>query len=355
MDKRHYRQRGSGSLKLRGRIWWIAYTAAGKMIWESSQSPNRETAENLLKQRIGEIAAGREVSKEKATIADLCDLVIADYQVRKLRDLKNVGWRYLANIKPAIGSMLASRFSPNQVRAYIAGRRAAGAEDATINRELSIIRRGFFLGREKVPPIVGKAPRIPKLEEDNARQGFIEQTEYLLLRTTLPEHLKCMLVVAYHCGNRLGELRKLKWSQVDLDAAEIRIERRQAKGKRPRTLPIYGEMREWLEWQAERRAPGCDLVFHWKGKPLGSHLKGWDRAVRAAGLENLRPHDLRRSAIRNMERAGIPRSVAMSISGHRTESVYKRYDIVADTDLRKAGVRLAEYHGEQPAKLKRVK
>jgi integrase len=202
---------------------------------------------------------------------------------------------------------------------------------------------------------VGKAPRILKLEEDNVRQGFIEQAEYLLLRTALPEHLKCFLVVAYHCGTRLGELRKLKWSQVDLDAAEIRIERRQAKGKRPRTLPVYGEMREWLEWQAERREPGCDLVFHWKGKPLGSHVKGWDRAVKAAGLDGLRPHDLRRSAIRNMERAGIPRSVAMAISGHRTESVYKRYDIVADTDLRKAAERLAEYHAEQPAKLERVK
>jgi integrase len=355
MGTRHYRQRGSGSLKLRGRIWWIVYRAAGKDVRESSYSENRETAENLLKQRIGEVAAGREVGKQKATIADLCELVIEDYRVRKLRDLKNVEWRYLGNIKPAIGSVVASRFGPTQVRAYIAGRRAAGAFDATINRELSIIRRGFFLGSAEVPPIVGKAPHIPKLEEDNVRQGFIEQAEYLLVRTALPEHLKCLLVVAYHCGNRVGELRKLKWSQVDLNAGEIRIERRQAKGKRPRTIPIYGEMREWLEWQAERRAPGCDLVFHWKGKPLGSHLKGWDRAVKAAGLDGLRPHDLRRSAIRNMERAGIPRSVAMAISGHRTESVYKRYDIVADTDLRKAGERLAEYHAEQPAKLERVK
>jgi hypothetical protein len=64
-------------------------------------------------------------------------------------------------------------------------------------------------------------------------------------------------------------------------------------------------MREWLEWQLQRRAPGCELLFHYKGKPLGSHLKGWARGCCAAGLNGLKPHDLR-SAIRNMERAGIP-------------------------------------------------
>jgi hypothetical protein len=63
-----------------------------------------------------------------------------------------------------------------------------------------------------------------------------------------------------------------------MDARESRIEKAQAKGNKPRTLPIYGDMVEWLEWQLKRRVPGCDLVFHWKGKPLGSHLKGWDRS-----------------------------------------------------------------------------
>jgi hypothetical protein len=56
-------------------------------------------------------------------------------------------------------------------------------------------------------------------------------------------------------------------------------------------------------------------------------------------------HDLRRSAVRNMERAGIPRKVAMSISGHRTEHIYRRYDIVAHRDLADAGARLDQYFG----------
>ena len=71
-----------------------------------------------------------------------------------------------------------------------------------------------------------------------------------------------------------------------------------------------------------------------------------------AGLADLHFHDLRRSAIRNMERAGIPRSVAMSISGHRTESVYKRYDIVADADLKIAAKKMADYHAQQKPQVK---
>jgi integrase len=241
------------------------------------------------------------------------------------------------------------------VRRYVELRRKESASDATINREFAIVRRGYNLGLREDPPLVRRVPYIPKLEEDNVRQGFIDQGQYLSLRAALPDHLKTLLVVGYHLGNRLGELRKLRWPQVDLVAGEIRIQKVQAKGKKPRTLPIYGDMMEWLEWQAKQCAEGCDLVFHWNAKPLGSHLKGWDRGCVEAGIEGLHFHDLRRSAIRNMERAGIPRNIAMQISGHRTESVYRRYDIVVEADIKSAGEKLAAYHKQQTPKLRRVK
>ncbi len=348
----HYR---TGTVFPRGGVWWLQYFVRGRRVRESSGFAVKGDAENLLRQRMGDVAAGRDVTPQQATINDLYALVVADYRLRKLRDIATMAWRYEAHVKPLIGSLRADRFTPKQVRDYIEQRRAASAADSTINRELSIVRRGFALALREDPPIVRRAPYIAKLVEDNARQGFIEQAQYVALREALPDHLKALLVVGYHCGNRLGELRKLRWSQIDLAAGEIRIEQGQAKGKRPRTLPVYGDMAEWLTWQWKRREPGCELVFHWHGKALGSHLKGWAPACAAVGLAGLHFHDLRRSAIRSMERAGVPRHVAMGISGHRTEAVYKRYDIVVEGDLKAAGEKLAAYHQQQTPKLRRVK
>ncbi len=198
---------------------------------------------------------------------------------------------------------------------------------------------------------MARAPHIPGLEETNVRQGFLEYEDYRKVLGELPSHLKAAFVVGYHVGVRIGELRKIRWAQVDLMAREIKLETGKTKNKKPRTLPIYGDMIAWLSMQRtehEAKWPDCPLVFHRYKKPLGSHLKGWLEAVKTAGFPGLRFHDLRRSAIRNMERAGIPRHVAMAISGHRTEAIYRRYDIVSQRDLELAGAR----DGELPQGLK---
>ena len=158
----------------------------------------------------------------------------------------------------------------------------------------------------------------------------------------------------YHLGCRLSELRKLRWSEVDLDARQIRILASVAKNGEPRTVPIYGEMDAWLRTQ---QAMGQEWVFYGRiGRPVGAHLDGWSEACERAGMPGLLFHDLRRSAVRNMTRAGIPRTVAMAISGHKTESVYRRYDIVSGEDLRSAGETMERFMRQQkPGKLERVK
>jgi hypothetical protein len=171
------RKRGSGTVYRRGQIWWIQYFVRGLIVPESSHSTEKADAVNLLKQRIGEVAAGRRVGPERATIADLCALVVEDNQFRKLRDANHVGWRYKAHIEPVLGSLLVSRFGSAQVRQYVAQRRAAGARDSTINRELAIVRRGFRLGAQEDPPLVQRQPAISMLEEDNVQQGFLEQDQ----------------------------------------------------------------------------------------------------------------------------------------------------------------------------------
>ena len=163
-------------------------------------------------------------------------------------------------------------------------------------------------------------------------------------------------------GARKNELRRIKWDQVDFEAKLIRLVASQTKGKQGRTLPIYGDMVFWLRKQQDTAPVGCPFVFHGsQGWPVDNHLRGWPEACERAGLPGLLFHDLRRSAVRNMKRAGIQDVVAMKISGHRTRPVFDRYYIVDETDMIGAGQKLEAFFEEKPgkerkpAKLKRVK
>lgn len=252
--------------------------------------------------------------------------------------------------------MPATKFNTDEAKKYITARRAEGAEDTTINRELAIIRRGFTLRKQKQSDLV--VPHIPKLEEDNVRQGFLEPEQYEKVLESLPQRLKALFVFAYHAGTRKGELRKIQWSQVDFDAHLIHLAARQTKGKAPRSLPIYGEMEWWLRKQWDGRAPDCPWVFHYRGMLVGAQLRGWREACERAGVPGLLFHDLHRSAIRNMKRAGVQDKIAMQISGHKTRTVFDRYNIVDQDDLGGAGEKLEQYFKQRKraaAKLRRVK
>jgi integrase len=347
------RPHGTGSLKLRGRIWWIKYYHQGKPVQESSKSDKKSDAERLLRVRLGDEVAGRATNPAKITILEICRLTENDYRITKKKSLRDVTYRIEKTLAPMLGHLQAKSFGSEQAMAFIDARRKQNVEDSTINRELAIVRRGFTLAMRERPPLLNSIPYIPKLREENVREGFVEHSDYLKIREAMADQLKALFVVAYHVGMRLGELRKLEWSWIDWEACEIKIPRPRTKNKQPRTVPIYGDMLPFLIQQKavrDEKWPACPYVFFWHGKPIGHRTKGWVRSVKAAGFPALRPHDLRRSAVRNMERAGIPRKLAMEISGHRTESVYRRYDITSKNDMAIVKAKMVDFfENRQPA------
>jgi integrase len=317
--------------------YWIQYCWNGRPYRESAKTKDFAQAERALKRRQGELVTGRfaGLEPERVLVSQLLDDVLDDFRANSRKSLPSVEGGIRLHVRPAFGHVRVAGFNTTLLKKYISTRKLEGAANATINRELTILKRAFNLGFRAEPPLVMRVPHIPHLDEDNVRTGFLEKGEYRKLRDLLPPYLQLLFVLGYHTGARVGEIRRLRWTQVV--GERIVLHPGTTKNKQGRWLPIYGDLEEWIERaRAEReRFPNCPYLCHHDGQPLGDSCvkKAWKTACDAAGLSGLHFHDLRRSAVRNMDRAGVPRPVAMRISGHRTESMYNRYNIVSERDL----------------------
>jgi integrase len=168
----------------------------------------------------------------------------------------------------------------------------------------------------------------------------------------LPEHLRAITCVAFHVANRKGELLNLEWSDVDLDGNPpvFTLWPGETKNKDGRTLPILqGEMMDTLRALKAARdkteSKETHVFLNVDGKPLKYHhmRKAWDDACTSAGLPGLLFHDLRRSGVRNLRRAGVTQKVARDFSGHKTDAVFNRYNISDFDDLKDAAAKLGKF------------
>jgi integrase len=200
-------------------------------------------------------------------------------------------------------------------------------------------------------------PHIPMLRENNTRTGFFERTEFEAVRSELPDYLRPVVTFAYLTGWRVrSEVSSLEWRNVDRRAGVIRLDPGTTKNREGRVLPYRAikELDDLIEaqWKAKSaletsRRTIIPSVFHRDGEPIGDFHLVWQRAAKAAGYPHRIPHDFRRTAVRNLVRAGVSEHTAMKITGHKTRSVFDRYDIVTETDMVGALDRLSSFHAEQ--------
>jgi len=339
-------KRGQGSIYLRNGLWWCDYSVGGVRTRESCETADRDEALAYLQRKQGRLASGELLTPNRVRVSDLLRLVLEDYEVRKVAQFYISSLKVKSILAPKLGDIKAGKLTSAQVKDYIQDR-LKKVKASTVNRELALLHRAFQLAYDSDPPLVARVPHFPKLPESDPRKGFMKSEHYRTLLFELPEDLRLLFVIAYHVGLRKGALLRIKWSQVDLQANTIWMEGKKINRKpEPVAVPIYGDMAKFVEMQPRT----SNYLFARGALPIRTFRESWVLACQRAGVPGLLFHDLRRTAVRNLRRAGVAESVIMKITGHRTRGIFERYNITDHSDTQAAG-RLAEEflareHGE---------
>lgn len=298
----------------------------------------REAALAALKEERKQRRRGEFIPPEQArlTVASLLDAYLKDLESRGKKSLDSAKCR-IELLKGCLGCERAIELSTDHIESYRRQRLAAGRDKATVDREVQILRAAFRLAlrRERIT----RVPYFPMFNVDNVRQGFFEQEEAEKIEAQLPEALADVVRFASLSGWRIGEILPLRWEQVDLKAREIRLGT--TKNGRPRTLTLRGPLWELIvrRWQArayQTRTMGPLLsaqVFHRsRGRPVpyANYRREFSAACQKAGVRGRTTHDFRRTVARDLRRAGVPETVCMTITGHQSPQVFRRYAGIVD-------------------------
>jgi integrase len=355
------RANGEGGLiKIAGcRFWYAQFYQDGRQVRVSTKTEVKAEALATLRRLMGDRDNGRAPVTEMRRLryADLRAALIESYVAKGNKSLKSKadGSETIAGLtaldefcgfksevvegKQVVTEkgMSVAQITTDAARRFVRKRRDENTGNAAINRSLAALRR--MLNIAKRDKKIHDVPFIEFQKEPPARKGFLTRMDFERLIKVLPTHLRPLVTFLYWCGCRVGETLKIEWSQVDLDSRQIRLEPEQTKGDEGRVVPLSSELVNMLR-QVE---PKEGTVFD------GTNLrKEWMEACAACELGTLtevegRPydplysgltlHDMRRSAVRNLRKAGVSEKEAMGISGHKTRAVFDRYNIVSTDDV----------------------
>jgi integrase len=399
-------QHGKGRIFKRGKnIWWVQWHVRGQQFRESSHSEKKGVAEKLLMRRLVEAEDGTGPTRQRpVTYEDMRKTLVTERLIPNPHLKKSLAEADLKHLDTFFAGMRSTSIDEDSIKEFTILRQATGASNATTNHALKALRRMFRLSVKKIKD----PPEIKLLPDPHARKGFLTREEYLRLWAVLPDYLRPIFTFGCRTGMRMGELKNLTWLNVNRAEGIIALDADQTKNSEERKIP-YRQVPELADLMDQLWRQGTDasgLVFiRAKGKSLGCFRKAWIRACiksflgrmgwecpvcpdpKANGHKRIEVekqtwppeqppkgieapnctcgaeckwkydglifHDLRRTAIRDLRRAGVSESVAMKISGHKTREVFERYNIIDNADIVEAMEKLERFQRAEDAKLER--
>jgi integrase len=358
-------------------VWWVDYYVNGHRKRERI-GPDKQLANTVLKKRKVEIAEGKFLDKRRpvtTTFDELADTYLAWVRPneRTGKPARKRSWKThdlyaIGRMRAYFGGKRLLEITPALVEQYRDWRKATITRRkrlvtvATVNRELATLRRMFNVARRGLIVLKGGVPpdnpmaMVTLERERNERDRVLSAEEFQRLSEAAEPWLRPILLLAYYVGMRKGEIRSLRWEQVDLKTGIIRLQSSDTKTDQGRVIPLNPVLRSALSTIPP--VLGCPWVFvnpayveAWRANPDGvnprfhatSITHAFTRACKKAGVKNATFHDLRHTFVTNMRRAGVDYFRIMAITGHRTMSVFKRYNLIDEQDLMEAVARMDTY------------
>ena len=332
---------GFALAKFSGRVYWIDYLVDGQRRRERI-GPNKEAADQRLREVLTARTEGRYIQKSpdaRTLFKDLAAWYLELPEVKAKRSYDR-DQQSLNRLLPFFGDRLLKDIAPALVEAYRqrrlgepSGRAPYGpTKPASVNRELAVFKTIFSKAVKNGKAEHSPAQGVKLLKENNERNRILSPEEYIRLLAHCPAHLKPIVKLAYHTGMRQGEILNLTWGQVDVKEGFIKLEAWDTKTNAPRLVPLTREMVEMFK--AMPRGLPAVKVFTYAGRQIGAIKTAFKPACKRAGIEDFTFHDLRHTAINNWRLQGHDYFRIMAATGHKTMTVFKRYNTVSKEELK---------------------
>ena len=330
----------------RGKVWWIKIKSHGRIIRRSTGSSNKELARKIEIKVLYELAEGKWFEKnpaEKILFNEVWEKYLNEEARYKAVGTYNRAMQCGKNFLPEIGNLTLSRITPSVLSTYKAKRLEDGVKISTAAKELQFIRRIFSLCKREWG-LIKQSPfeffKMPSVNDQRVR--FLGPGEFEKLLLNCPKWIRPIVIMARYTGLRRGNILGLVWNQVDLQNRIIYLDAKTNRTKNMQNLaiPLTDTAYNTLISLKKNRVVHmhCPFVFHLEGKPLSPDrvCSSFRRAVKRAGIENFRFHDLRHDFASNLVQRGHDLYVVQQLLGHKDGRMTQRYAHLKIETLRNA-------------------
>ena len=314
--------------------WWVKISHGGRTIQRSTGTEDKAQAQEYhdkLKvslweqQRLG--VKPRRAWKEAVVrwLAETSEKATHDGDIKKLR------W-----LDAFLGKLMLDEITLDVID-RVKSERLKTVSKSTVNRYLAVVRSILLRARDEWEWI-DKAPKVKLFREPPGRERSItvEQAEALLRE--LPAHQRDVVLFTLATGLRQSNVLRLEWSHVNLESGHAWVDADQSKNRRPIAVPLNLKALEVLRRQIGKHPA---RVFTYAGRPLDrANTHAWQRALKRAGIENFRWHDLRHTWATWHRQSGTPTHELQRLGGWRTSVMVERYAHLAPDHLAAAANRL---------------